>query len=203
MCFNGGSAGDFLIVLCAPQNNNLYYVDLNGCVQISNYYFKNMTEKIYKNTSTVDDLDTSKLLKVENSHFYHKFYNDLANKIYYINYADNINSTILQTYIDKRHAGNIESFFNKHSNSIPDSIRKNLHVDNVKQVFEILWLKNLKSWQQNLTLEPINLQDFFDIKKMRQIVEQLTQSSIVNEELFLSTYQTWIQKNKNLQQLFL
>jgi hypothetical protein len=127
----------------------------------------------------------------------------LANKIYYINYADNINSTILQTYIDKRHAGNIESFFNKHSNSIPDSIRKNLHVDNVKQVFEILWLKNLKSWQQNLTLEPINLQDFFDIKKMRQIVEQLTQSSIVNEELFLSTYQTWIQKNKNLQQLFL
>jgi hypothetical protein len=66
-----------------------------------------------------------------------------------------------------------------------------------------MWLKNLKSWRQNLALEPINLEDFFDIKKMRQIVEQLTQSLIVNEELFLNTYQAWILKNKNLQQLFL
>jgi hypothetical protein len=203
VCFNGGSAGDFLIALCAPQNNNMYQIDDNGCVRIHNHYFKNITEKTYKKTLTIDDLDVSKLLRVDNSHFYHKFYNNLANEIYYINYPDNLNSTIVQTYIDKRHAGNLESFFNQHIYSIPNTIRQKVNLNNAKQTFEIMWLKNLRSWQQELTLKSINFQDFFDIKKTQQLVEQLTQSSIANEELFLNTYQTWLNKNRNLQQLFL
>jgi hypothetical protein len=172
-------------------------------INLCNEYFKSTIEEIYKNNLTTSDIDLFKVQEVENSHYYLPFFNDIANKVYYIDYPDNLNSIILDTYINKRWHGADDAFLNAHITSIPFTLRKNITANNVRKTFEVLWLKHLKIWRTINNIEAINFKDLFNINQTTQLVELLTQKPITNKELFNSTYQTWQRKNQNLIQLCL
>jgi hypothetical protein len=201
--FNGGSAGDFLKALCLeqlqPTNYNLTEF---GQVVFHVEYFKSITKQHNTCTQHLLDIDLTKINDVDNTHYYFTWYDSFA-KSYYIDYPDNMHSDIINLYFHKAHNNNINSFYDCHIKSVPDVFKSYATPNNILEISMISWRKNLKSWRNNSKLTKINLVDFFEINKMKSIVEQLCNCSINNTHLFLQSWQSWVDKNKSLEESLL
>jgi len=196
ICFNGGSAGDLLKALClSAWNLDLSAVDLTGRVDFKNRYFKAYSKSIWNKKCLSDDIKWDLMCPVENTHFYLPFYTDIAKKLYYINYNESINHVILKEYLRKRHENNWTLFFDYHIDSIPVKLQEYVNHENCQTVFEIQWIKNLKSWRSNRNLVPIEFTDMLDRHRMLEIVQTITDKCIDNIELFDKIYLNW--KNNN------
>jgi hypothetical protein len=194
ICFNGGSAGDLIKGLCLGQ----YQLESTGAVFFKNQYFKDITKKIYYQTASKNDIDIQKICTVDNTHFYMDFYHDLAKQIFYIDYPDHLQSSILTAVNNKRHQGNWQSFLEWALYSIPKPLQAKITADNTIDVFKILWSKNLQGWRKNPRMCPINFVDFFDSDKLKGIIEMVSNTTITNYDFFKHNHQSWLEKNSDL-----
>lgn len=199
--FTGGSAGDLLKALCLNQDG-LHEVSHAGRIDLHQEYFKDVAEWVYKKQMTVEQMDASKLSWVENSHHYMDFFHDVARHVYFIDYPNQLARSILEIYIEKREHGNPENFLNNHRYSIPVELQRRVTPDNVVDVFEKIWIKNLNSWRNNSQMTAVKLQDFFNSSSMKLLVEQVSGRPITDLERFNQHHQAWLDKNHRLRQLF-
>ena len=65
-----------------------------------------------------------------------------------------------------------------------------------------MWLKNLRGWQNNNNLIPIELSDFFNYNTIQNVVEKVSGKKIQNINEFNLTYYNWIKSNNKLSELF-
>ena len=200
ICFNPGSAGDLLKSLCIEKSQ--YQLESHGGVLIKNEYFKNISKKIYYQSATWHDIDLELLYPVENTHFYIDFYHKIANKIFYINYPNHLQVEILNAVKHKRYHNDWNEFIAWHLYSIPEQLKKYVTVETAADVFNIMWLKNLRGWQNNNNLIPIELSDFFNYNTIQNVVEKVSGKKIQNINEFNLTYYNWIKSNNKLSELF-
>jgi hypothetical protein len=200
ICFNAGSAGDLLKILCNDQliQNNNYYLESHGAIQIENQYFKKISKEIYYKSNTIDDIDFQKCFKIENTHFYLPAYHQITHRVFYIDYPDEYQTNILNAVNIKRHCGDWSVFLKNNLYSIPEPLHSKIKLDNVIEVFNIMWMKNLRGWQNNNLLEPLNFLDFADSTKLQDIVKNICGIKILNHEIFDDIYQRWLEKNSSL-----
>ena len=79
ICFNGGSAGDFLAGTCSEQllGSSTYVITNTGMAETSSK-FKHTTKADYYNKNT--SVNLSNTLPVENTHFYLDYYPQISRK---------------------------------------------------------------------------------------------------------------------------
>jgi hypothetical protein len=202
ICFNGGSAGDFLAGVCSEQllGKSTYQLRNSGLAQLSST-FKDITEaNYYGNTVAVNLTNT---LPVENTHFYLDYYPQIAHKLFFIDYPDNITRNIVEIFMLKRYNNDPRIFAESFKQSFIEPIRTKINQYNILDVCIIDWTKNIKTWRNNPLLTPVYLQDYFDRPLFYNIVETVCQSKITNSEKLAISYDNWISKNEHLRQLFL
>jgi hypothetical protein len=202
ICFNGGSAGDFLAGICSEQLTGVTAYEINsyGRASISNTFKHTTTADYYNKNASVD---LSNTLPIEKTHYYLDYYPQIARKLFYIDYPDAISRGIVNMYLFK--------MFNNDTALLADFIKKTyaepmqskLNANNIVDVCKINWIKNLRSWRNNPQLEPLRLQDYFDRSIFYNMVETVCQCKIKNYETLSAGYDNWISKNDQLRQLFL
>ena len=204
ICFNGGSAGDLLKALCLlTWNLDLSIVKQPGRIDFNSQYFKMFCEDIWNKKYCIDDIDWNLVCPVENSHYYLPFYKEVAEKLYYINYNDSANCVILKEYLRKRHNNDWAHFLDRHIESIPVELQHHINHDNCQRVFEIQWIKNLKSWRSNTNLMPIEFVDMLDRNRMLDLVQTITDKKLHNTDMFDNIYQNWKDNNSVLVELII
>ena len=79
ICFNGGSAGDFLAGICSEQLSGLltYTITNTGMAETSSK-FKHATKADYYNKNA--SVNLSNTLPVENTHYYLDYYPQISHK---------------------------------------------------------------------------------------------------------------------------
>lgn len=202
ICFNGGSAGDFLAGVCSEQlfRAPSYKISNNGTAELSSM-FKHITKVDYYNKDV--SVDLSDAMPVENTHFYLDYYPQIARKLYYIDYPDEISRDIVKIFMAKRFDNNPEQMANFMKQWYAESLQSKLNANNVVDACKINWTKNVKSWRNNSLLEPLYLRDYFDRSTFYNMVETVCQRKIKNYETLNASYDGWISKNDQLRQLFL
>lgn len=205
ICFNGGSAGDFLKVCCLHQLgiNLAYRVDSNGTALLDTYYFKNMCQGIYNKTANKDQIISSQTHKIENSHYYHDFFTDIATNLFFIDYPESINLEIIKIYVKKRQQNNAQNLVNAILPGLPAGFANKINADNIYDVCNITWLKNLKNWQNNDQLQSIQFADIINRQRLPYVVETVTGQELTNLSYLYNMYDEWVGKNPELFQLFL
>jgi hypothetical protein len=205
ICFNGGSAGDFLKVCCSYQlgSNIPYTVDSNGTAHLKMHYFKSICQDIYNKTATKDQIITSQTYKIENSHYYHDFFVDMATNLFFIDYPDLVSLEIIRTYVKKRQKNNAQNLVDKMMLELPAGFANKINTDNIYDVCNITWLRNLKNWQNNKQLQSIQLADIVNRQRLPYVVETVTGQQLTNLSQLYDMYDEWADKNKELVQLFL
>jgi len=200
ICFNSGSAGDLLLALCLSQLNPSYacFLDANGAINLKKQYFKEITKQIYYKHNTPADIDFNKVNPIENTHYYLDFYTDIAKTLYYINYPDNYQIKILESVKKKRHGDSWINFLEYNKQFLPEFAKQKVTVDNVIEIFSKRWNRNLLVWRANSHMIPINFLDFFNATKMQNIVEKIINQPVIYNEVFQTTYQSWLEKNQDL-----
>lgn len=204
--FNSGSAGDFLMGLCCSQIDNtlVNYKQLNsGRMLIDNEYFKTSSQKLFYNPDSDMKWDFSKTYKVENSHFWLDAYKDLASRCVYIDYPDQVQESIMDIFIEKVYNNDIQKMLDFNLPNMLPALRPKITINNTKQVYNVLWRKNLIGWHNNKNLTAIELKDFFYKNKLENIVKKLINNKISNQEMFDNIYNNWLSKNTKLRELFL
>jgi hypothetical protein len=208
--FNGGSCGDFLKTICISQlyAQSLVVVNPDGRAKNYNEYFKKLCAERYPQV-TMPELDWSQISLVENAHHYLPWQSQLCNSVWYIDYPDACQSTVVDVYIKKARKNSLDYLWQRELelgllNNVPESLRHCITPDNITMVVIINWNKNLKAWRTNTSLSPINLEDFFDLEKFTKIVSSVSKLSIdqLNYELLRSQYYQWQIKNQELQGMF-
>lgn len=201
ICFNSGSAGDLLRVLCLGQLTNTadYHLDSNGAINLEKQYFKEITKQIYHQQRTQDDIDLTQVTAIENTHYYLNFYPKLTQRIYFINYPDHYQLKILESVKKKRHNNSWENFLESNKKYLPEFARDRVTTENVIDVFSRRWQQNLKGWRNTPGMIPIEFTDFFDSKKMQLVVETVIARPLTDLVVFLATHQQWLEKNQDLQ----
>jgi hypothetical protein len=199
--FNGGSAGDFLKTICLEQLNNAPVYELNdsGRLVLQNQYFKKITKDMYFLNYGIEQLDYSCITQIDNTHFYHHWYHNFST-VYYIDYPDHIQSTLTEIYKNKvSHFFNNDpdKFFQYHLETLPQPLHKYFTLDNISQAITKRALANLKKWREMPDLIKINFIDFFNQEKFKNIVETLCNQP-VDIDLFLKSYNNWLDKNNAL-----
>jgi hypothetical protein len=202
ICFNGGSAGDFLAGICSEQLLGVapYKIFNNGLAELS-HKFKNATEVNYYSSDALVDL--SKAMPVENTHYYLDYYPQIAQKLFYINYPDEISQDIVNIFMFKRFANDTERMSNFMKQSYTGPMRSKLNASNIIDACKINWTKNIRSWRNNPLLEPLHLRDLFDRSTFYNMVETVCQCKIKDYGTLSAGYDSWISKNDRLRQLFL
>ena len=202
ICFNGGSAGDFLAGICSEQLLGVapYKIFNNGLAELSSK-FKNTTAVDYYNNDM--SVDLSNAMPIENTHFYLDYYTKIARKLFYIDYPDAISRDIVNIYMFKRFANDPELMADFVKKSYTEPMRAKLNVTNVIDACKINWIKNIKSWRNNTQLEPVYLQDMVNRSTFYNIVETVCQCKIKDYGTLSAGYDNWISKNDRLRQLFL
>lgn len=202
ICFNGGSAGDLLKALCLlAWDLDVSKLDPNGRIEFDSHYFKIFCKNVYLGQCQVNDIDWGCVFPVENSHFYLSCYTDIAKKLYYIDYDDAINPVILNEYVRKRHRNSWSHFLDYNTNFIPASLQKHVNSENCQQVFEINWMKNLKSWRANSNLMPIEFKDLLDRNHILDVVQTITDKKFNDITAFDKVYTEWKNNNSILLEL--
>ena len=202
ICFNGGSAGDFLAGICSDQllGSSAYTIRNNGVVELSST-FKHITKADYFNSNA--SVDSSNTLPVENTHYYLDYYPKIAHKLYYIDYKDAMSRDIVDIFLFKRFANDRVRMADFMKSSYTEPIQSKLNASNIVDACEINWTKNIRSWRNNTLLEPLYLQDLFDRSIFYNIVETVCQCKVKDYEKLAAGYDLWISKNNRLRQLFL
>lgn len=201
ICFNGGSAGDLikkLSLLC--YDVDLGIVQEDGLVKLPQY-FKNFFTNVWKENSDINKIDWNQVSVIENSHYYLDCFREISQRLYFIDYKDNITTTILSEFIRKRNNNTLENFVAQHIHSLPAELQSKVNVTNCIKIFEIQWLKNIKSWRANPNLTAI---DFYDILKRDtalKVVENITGNKIKDIDKFDSIYSYWAERNSTFIQL--
>jgi hypothetical protein len=197
---SGGAGGDFIKMICCRQ----MYADFNfeltssGMIHYETTYFKNTSEKFFKNNQHFGEFDYSLVHKVDNSHYYLDSYPTIANQLFFINYPESAAEFIVDIYKEKRRNNNITEFFNHHHTFLPDNIKKYATEENIIQIISKLWIKQLKIWQSNTALTPIQLTDFFNKEKLKVICETIMDCPVQNQEMFDLDATMWLDKNQKL-----
>ena len=80
ICFNGGSAGDFLAGICSEQLLGVtpYKIFNNGLAELSHKFKKAAEVNYYSSDASVN---VSNTLPVENTHFYLDYYPQISHKL--------------------------------------------------------------------------------------------------------------------------
>ena len=196
ICFNSGSAGDLIKGLCLGPSQ--YQLESGGSILLDNQYFKNVSKKIYHKSMSADEIDFTQVCKIENTHFYMDFYHQIANQIFYIDYPDEAQLRILNAVKQKRHNNDWDNFLKGNLYSIPDPLKEKINTQNVIEVFRIMWFKNLEGWRANKLMHRLNFVDFFDLNKLKNIVELVSGTEITNHNDFKIAHQAWLEKNLDL-----
>lgn len=195
ICYNGGSAGDLikkLALLC--HNVDTGTVHDNGMVTLSQYFKQFFIEAYYKNTK-LNNINWTQISKIENSHFYSDQFVEIAQRLYFIDYPEDINSVILSEYVRKRHCGSWTKFLEMNIGTLPEVVRDKVNLSNCQQVFEIQWLKNIKSWRQNTMLKPIQFYDLLKKETILSVIEEVSGSNVKNMDRFDDVYTKWLETN--------
>jgi hypothetical protein len=203
--FNSATAGDFLMSLCWSQMNlpeSLYSQQDSGRITIKNTYFKNIIRQMFYNPTLNIEFDYSQIFPVENSHFWIDCYNNIANQCVFIDYPESIQQGIMDIYLEKVFNNNIQEMLDYNLPNQHPYIASKTTVDNVVNILNISWLRNIKAWRENSNLSAILLEDFFNQLAMEKIVKMLINKEISNQPKFDEIYSTWISKNSKLMQLF-
>ena len=214
ICFNGGSAGDFLAGICSEQilGKSTYKIHTNGMAGFSGTFKTETIKNYYSNHAGVlqicDHTKTvltnfSNVLPVENTHYFLDFYPTIANQLFYIDYPDAIVGNIVETYLAKRFQYDRQLLADTICQQYREPLKSKINKDNIINVCKINWIKNVKSWRNNSLLEPLYLSDYFDRTKFYNMIEKICQQKITNFEKLSENYDNWISKNTQLRQLFL
>jgi hypothetical protein len=192
--YNGGSGGDFLKIMCLQQLN--YFVNYNltssGRIQVVDQYFKEFTNKI----NCANTIDYNQIAPVDNTHFYHPWFNDIAN-VYYIDYPKELQDILIKIYMIKVNCSPDE-FLHYHMEFIPTPLQKYINLTNIDLALNIQFNKNINTWRNTPNLIKIDMLDFFNQLKFKNIVELLCNHPLTNKDVFLQSYNIWIDKNKIL-----
>jgi len=202
ICFNGGSAGDFLTGACSEQLVGLptYKIGNIGRAHLSST-FKTTTKADYYNNNA--SVDLSNTLPIENTHFYLDYYPQIARSLFYIDYPDAMSRDIVNMFMFKRFDNNTTLLADFIKKTYAEPMQSKLNANNIIEVCKINWTKNLRSWRNNSRLEPLYLKNYFDRSIFYNMVETVCQCKIKNYETLSAGYDDWISKNDQLRQLFL
>lgn len=203
--FNSATAGDFLTSLCWSQlqlPSELFQQEDSGRMNLNNGYFKTMTTRMFHDPALHLALDKARVFPVENSHYWLDIYKQIADRSVFIDYPEHVQSDIMQIYLEKVFDNDRQKMLERnlpHQNPI---IVHKITVDNIEQVLNIHWQKNIRAWRSNDSMSAIHLADFFDHNKIQRIVSDLTQQDIIDQDKFDQIYNNWIQRNTKLATLF-
>lgn len=203
--FNSATAGDFLTSLCwsqLPVSADLFQQEASGRMNINNGYFKTVTTRMFHDPELHIELDPARVFPVENSHYWLDSYKEIADRCVFIDYPEHIQVHIMQVYLEKVFDNNRQKMLERnlpHQNPI---IARKITVDNIEQVLNIHWQKNLRAWRSNADMSAIHLSDFFDHEKTQSIVRKLTDQDLTDPDRFDEIYHNWVARNSRLQSLF-
>ena len=199
--YNGGSAGDFLKLICNQQLGTEFDYELNntGLIFAQRHYFKSFIDHcFYQDPNAIAQLDVSKVLPVENSHFYFEALESVTDSFFYIDYPDNLQHNIIKIYCNKQWKNNRELIYQYHLQRLPINLRRFITVDNIEQALEKLWLKQLKIWRTTARLKLIQLADLMRHESLVPVVEQIIQQPLLDPDKLRITHQQWLDKNSEL-----
>lgn len=166
-------------------------------------YFKAATENIFYGRGSSLDLDFDQMFPVENTHYWNDFYTEISDRCVFIDYPDHAQPYIMNIYLEKVFNNDVQKMLDYNLLRQNSYIASKANINNIKEILNIQWLKNLKSWRQNYNMSSINLADFFDQARLKNIVETLINEKIRDSDRFDSVYNNWCEKNKKLKNLFL
>jgi|688.fasta_scaffold446783_2 hypothetical protein len=203
--FNSATAGDFLTSLCWSQLDlptNLFDQQQSGRMTIQNFYFKDITTRLYHDPEIESTLDFSRMFPVENSHYWLECYKELADRCVFIDYPEHIQPYIMEIYLEKVFDNNKQKMIDLNLPNLHPYIASQVSVHNIDKILNIQWQKNIKGWRVNPNLSAVNLSEFFDQHKMQRMVEKLINQSLTDQSKFDLIYKNWISRNKKLSELF-
>lgn len=200
ICFNSGSAGDFLLTLCLSQldSQGEYYIDNNGAVNLHTQYFKDITRDIFYGHSAKENIDFTKVRKVENTHFYLDWYPHMCENMFYIDYPDNLQYKILEAVKKKRHKNSWRNFLQYNKIYLPNYFQGKLTEKDVINVFVKQWNKNLTGWRCNPLMTSISFLDLFEIKNIKTIIQTINRQPCRDIETLKTIHANWLEKNQDL-----
>lgn len=204
--FNSATGGDFLTSLCWSQlagTSGSFRQEDSGRMNLNNRYFKDITTKMYHEPGINLEFDPAQMHLVENSHYWLNVYNEIADQCVFIDYPEQIQSYIMQIYLEKVFGNDKQKMLERNMPHQQSFIAKKISVDNVEKILNIHWQKNIRAWRCNSNMLPIQLADFFDYQKMQSVVCQLIGHELVDEQKFEQIYNNWLSKNNKLRCLFL
>ena len=164
-------------------------------IELDHYYFKNITGS---NDATIEQIDYNKVHQIENTHYFHEFYRSLTNNIFYIDYPENLQPLIFESYFKKRCGGSYEKMYQDHLPSIPANLRHLVTVDNVEKVLSRLWFRNIRSWRSIKFLTSIQFCEILKYNTLAIIVEKIIQQPLTDPEKLRMSHQQWADKNLDL-----
>ena len=203
--FNGGSAGDFIKSVSIEQLElkSIHRLTDKGMIEFKNHYFKLITTKWFEEKFQLPiEVDNNEVFKVENTHYYHECFRQFTDNIFYIDYPETLQPLIVKLYIKKRWETNIPGLIRHHLASIPEGLRQRVTPDNIEQILNILWNKNIKNWRTIPELKKIELQDLLNYDCLKLLVEDIIQGPVVDPEQLLRSQQLWVEKNQELVNFF-
>jgi len=200
ICFNGGAGGDFLKAVCLTQFDISFSskIDNNGMVEFDDHYFKQKCQEYYETPFDWTTIDQSRVLPVDNSHYYFDWFSKIASSIYFIDYPDNMTDIIVETCIDKRFQGNKDEFIKMSLAKMPLELQKIIPQNKQLDAIGTTWVRNQNNWRTATSMRSIGLVDLFDLNKLKLIVKEIVQKELVSLEQFEYLYYQWIQKNQHL-----
>lgn len=203
--YNGGSAGDFLKSVCLEQlgqGSNHTLTD-KGMTEFNHHYFKFLTAQWFEdNYQCPMHFSDVNVFKVENTHYYHDSYKQITNNIYYIDYPEELQPLILESYVKKRWNNNYQQLFQRHAASLPKNLRKFVQTENIEKVLNVIWIKNLKAWRLESGLKKINFQDLLSYESLKSVVEDVIQQPLLDPDQLRISQQRWVSKNQDLVNFF-
>jgi hypothetical protein len=202
--FNGGSAGDLLKAACLEQiyQRSLHNLDNKGMVNLNHDYFKDFCRDFFHRRVTLSDLIRDRMHTVENTHYYLDIFSEIAMKVFYIDYPDSAQTTIMKAYLGKRFNNNIDLFFKEHFATIPDQFTSKIDCNNIISVCDILWINNLRSWRDKPNLEAIQFKHILNFDLFSAAIEKICQFSLNNKDKLHTTHTNWLESNTMLKNYF-
>lgn len=202
--YTGGAGGDFLKAICCQQLTPDFKFALThrGMMNFRNHYFKDVSDQSVGTNQLPADLDLSKLDKIENSHFYLNGYQDLADRLFFIDYPDQYAPNIVEAYKKKRWFDDYNVLLEKHQHMFPNSFKKHINEESIIKMLSAMWVRQLKSLRANSALVSIQLSDMLDKTKLKSICQTIINCPLQNPALFDQTFDHWIQHNQQLVELF-
>jgi hypothetical protein len=203
--FNSATAGDFLLALCWSQllcTTQLIRQEESGRMSVRNEYFKSTTAEIFHNPGQHAELDMQRTFLVENTHYWLDMYTRIADRCVFIDYPAHIQDYVMEVYLEKVYDNDKHRMLEAILPNQNPIIAKKLNTANIEQALNIHWQKNIRAWRQNPDMSAIQLCDFFDLAKTREIVKKLIDQDLMDMDVFDKIYDNWYQKNNKLRSLF-